>query len=111
MEWLKEVVKSEEFKSAPFKVVTCHIPPFGGWFGDCEVAEKFMPVLEEAGVDIMLCGHLHRYEHKKAGECGSFPVIVNSNDTVLKAEVDEHRINIQVLDMNGKTVDKFEIRK
>ena len=111
VEWLKEVVKSEEFKSAPFKVVTCHIPPFGGWFGDCEVAEKFMPVLEEAGVDIMLCGHLHRYEHKKAGECGSFPVIVNSNDTVLKAEVDEHRISIQVLDMNGKTVDKFEIRK
>jgi len=111
VEWLKEVVKSEEFLSAPFKIVTCHMPPFGGWYGELDVARKFMPVLEEAGVDIMLCGHMHYYDHKKAGECGSFPVIVNSNDTVLQAEVDEHHIGIQVLDMEGKTVDKFEIRK
>jgi len=111
VEWLKEVVKSEEFTSAPFKIVTCHMPPFGGWYGEFDVARKFMPVLEEAGVDIMLSGHMHYYDHKKAGECGSFPVVVNSNDTVLKAEVDEHRLSIQVLDMAGKTVDKFEIRK
>ncbi len=109
--WLKEIVNSEEFRTAPFKIITCHIPPFGGWHGDAEVAEKFIPILEQAGADIMLCGHLHRYVHKKAGESAAFPIIVNSNDTVLKAVVDGHSLKIEVIGMDGKTVDKFEIRK
>ena len=111
VEWLKEVVKSEEFLSAPFKVVTCHIPPFGGWHGNDEVARKFIPVLEQAGVDIMLSAHLHRYVHQQKGEGAAFPIVVNSNDTVLKAVVDGHTMKVEVLGMDGKTVDKFEIRK
>lgn len=109
--WLKEIVKTEAFRTAPFKIITCHMPPFGGWHGDAEVAEKFIPILEQAGADIMLCGHLHRYVHKKAGESAAFPIIVNSNDTVLKAVVDGHSLKIEVVGMDGKTVDKFEIKK
>jgi len=109
VEWLKKVVASEEFKSAPFKVVTCHIPPRGGWHGNAEVASKFIPILQEAGIDIMLSGHIHKYIHYKAGECASFPVIVNSNDTVLKAEINENSLKIEVVDLEGKTVDKFSL--
>jgi hypothetical protein len=111
VEWLKEVVKSEEFRTAPFKIITCHMPPFGGWHGEVEVAQKFIPILEQAGADIMLCGHLHRYVHKKAGESAAFPVVVNSNDTVLKAVVDGQVMKVEVLGMDGKVVDKFEIKK
>jgi len=111
VEWLKEVVKSEEFRTAPFKIITCHMPPFGGWHGEVEVAQKFIPILEQAGADIMLCGHLHRYVHKKAGESAAFPVVVNSNDTVLKAVVDGRVMKVEVLGMDGKVVDKFEIKK
>lgn len=111
VEWLKQVVKSEEFLSAPFKIVTCHIPPFGGWHGNAEVAQKFIPILEKAGVDIMLSAHLHRYVHNGKGEGAAFPIVVNSNKTILKAVVDAHTLKIQVLDLDGKTVDQFEIRK
>lgn len=111
VEWLKEVVKSEEFRTAPFKIITCHMPPFGGWHGEVEVAQKFIPILEQAGADIMLCGHLHRYVHKKAGESAAFPVVVNSNDTVLKAVVDGQVMKVEVLGMDGKVVDRFEIKK
>ena len=111
VEWLRQVIRSEEFRTAPFKVVTCHIPPFGGWHGDDEVARKFIPILEEAGVDIMLSGHLHRYVHRDAGDGASFPIIVNSNDTVLTAVVDGRSMKVEVLGMDGKTVDKFEIKK
>ena len=111
VEWLRQVVRSEEFLSAPFKVVTCHIPPFGGWHGNDEVAQKFIPILEEAGVDIMLSAHLHRYVHQPAGESARFPIVVNSNDTILQAVVDGHTMKVEVLGMDGKTVDKFEIKK
>lgn len=110
-EWLKGVLESKEYKEAPFKVVVCHIPPFGGWHGNEEVAEKFMPLLNNAGVDIMLCAHLHRYIRNDAKEDVQFPIIVNSNNTVLKAEVDSRVLNIKILDTEGKEIDKLRITK
>lgn len=110
-EWLKGVLESKEYKEAPFKVVVCHIPPFGGWYGNEEVAEKFMPLLNNAGVDIMLCAHLHRYIRNDAKEDVRFPIIVNSNNTVLKAEADSRVLNIKILDTEGKEIDKLRITK
>lgn len=110
-EWLKQIVQTEEFKSAPFKIVTCHMPPFGGWHGELEVKEKFIPILNEAGVDLMLCGHLHRLEHKNAGEDANFPIIVNSNETLLQGEVTAEKLSIIVTDLSGKKVDELNVRK
>lgn len=110
-EWLKKVLESKEYKEAPFKVVVCHMPPFGGWHGEQEVAEKFIPLLNNAGVDIMLCGHLHRYMRNEPKDGVRFPVIVNSNNTVLKAEAGAKELNIRILDMEGKEVDMLTINK
>lgn len=109
--WLKQVVKSKEYLEAPFKVVVCHMPPFGGWHGEREVEQKFIPLLKEAKPDLMLCGHLHRYVRNDAGEQVPFPVIVNSNNSVLKAEADDRSLQITVVDTEGKEVDRFTIRK
>ena len=110
-EWLKKVLESKEYKEAPFKVVVCHMPPFGGWHGEQEVAEKFIPLLNNAGVDLMLCGHLHRYMRNEPKDGVRFPVIVNSNNTVLKAEAGAKELNIRILDMEGKEVDMLTINK
>lgn len=110
-EWLKDVLESKEYKEAPFKVVVCHIPPFGGWHGNEEVAEKFMPLLNNAGVDIMLCAHLHSYMRNDAKGDVRFPIIVNSNNTILKAEADSRALNIKILDTEGKEIDKLAITK
>lgn len=110
-EWLAKVLESKEYKEAPFKVVVCHIPPFGGWHGDQEVAEKFIPLLNKANVDIMLCGHLHRYVRNEPKDGVRFPVIVNSNNTVLKAEAQPGKLSIKILDLEGKEVDKLTLSK
>lgn len=109
--WLKDVLESKEYKEAPFKVVVCHIPPFGGWHGDQEVLDKFIPLLNNANVDIILCGHLHRYIRNEAKDGVKFPVIVNSNNTVLKAEAQNNKLSIKVLDQDGKEVDKLIVNK
>lgn len=110
-EWLAKVLESKEYKEAPFKVVVCHIPPFGGWHGDQEVAEKFIPLLNKADVDIMLCGHLHRYVRNEPKDGVRFPVIVNSNNTILKAEAQPGKLSIKILDLEGKEVDKLTLSK
>lgn len=109
--WLKQVVNSKEYREAPFKVVVCHMPPFGGWHGEKEVEQKFIPLLKEAAPDLMLCGHLHRYKRNDSGEGVPFPVIVNSNNSVLKAEANGRSLQITVVDTEGKEVDRLTIRK
>ena len=71
-------IDSKEYKEAPFKIVVAHIPPIGGWHGNLEVEQKFMPLLRDAKPDVMLCGHLHRFIHQDATVQTPFPIIVNS---------------------------------
>lgn len=110
-DWLREVVKSEEFKSAPFKIVTCHIPPVGGWHGDREVLKKFVPILNEAGVDVMLSGHTHKRYHLKPGEVSGFPVIINSNKDLVKCTVTKDKLDLQIVNPDGKVIDTLTIKK
>src|SRR5690606_25547121 len=109
-EWLKEVLKHPDYVSAPYKVVICHMPPFGGWHGEGEIAEKFVPLLNQAGAQVMLSGHLHH--HMKAPATDSnhrFSVLVNSNNNMLRAKADEKRLLIEVVDQQGKVTDSIEL--
>ena len=109
-EWLKQALKHEDFLNASYRVVIIHMPPFGGWHGEKEIENKFVPLLNEAGVDIMLCGHLHRHIHKKAGEGQDFPIIASSNKAVIKASTENSMLKINVFDVDGKLTDSMEIK-
>lgn len=108
-EWLKGVLESPEYREAPYKVIVAHIPPYGGWHGNEEVNKKFMSLLRTAKPDIMLCGHLHEYIHQKATADTPFPVITNSNNTVMKITADASRMSIEVVDAEGKRIDNIQI--
>lgn len=109
--WLQKVLESKEYKESPFKVIVCHVPPFGGWHGDKEIADKFIPLLNNANVDIMLCGHLHEYVRNEPKDGVKFPIIVNSNNTLLKADVRNNTMKINIFDLDGKEIDKLTISK
>lgn len=110
VEWLKQVIASEAFKQAKFKVVIGHIPPVpekGAWHGTREVMEKFVPILNKAGVDIMICGHLHQHVYVEPSEKVHFPVLVNSNNACVLAETKGNELNVKVIGLDGKvTFDK-----
>lgn len=107
--WLSEAVKQEEFQKAPYRVVVIHMPPFGGWHGEKEIKEKFVPLMEKAEIDVMLCGHLHRHIHKEAGDGQLFPILVNSNKNLLKVQADPAFLKINVIDQEQKLVDSLVI--
>ena len=87
------------------------MPPFGGWHGNKEINEKFMPLIKEAGIDLMLCAHLHRYVHQKPEMDTHFPIIVNSNNTVLQVEAGQNEMRLKVIDTEGKIVDQFNVTR
>ena len=57
------------------------------------------------------CGHLHRFIHQDATVQTPFPIIVNSNTAVLKATADPKELKIEVVDVDGKVLDQFSIKK
>lgn len=110
--WLREALHSDLYRQAPFKVIVCHMPPFGGWHGELDIARKFIPLLNEARPDVYLSAHLHEYIRHAAGEDGvAFPLIVNSNHTLLKGEADSHRLTLRVSGPDGKETDRLVIEK
>ena len=109
--WLKEALQSKEFMDAPFKVVVLHVPPFSGWHGANEIATKFVPLLNDAKIDVMLCGHLHKYVYHQPTDGINFPVIVNSNNTILRADADSLSINFKILNQKGEQVDLIQLKK
>lgn len=109
--WLKEALQSKEYQEAAFKVVICHMPPFGGWHGEQEILDKFIPLLNDAKADIMLCGHLHRHVKQEPNAQVKFPVLASANEAVVKGRISQNEFHIDVISLDGKKVDEITIRK
>ncbi|WP_295937100.1 FN3 domain-containing metallophosphoesterase family protein [uncultured Alistipes sp.] len=112
--WLKSVVESEEYRSAPIHIVLLHMIPGGksSWHGEQELRRLLVPVLNEASVDVMLCGHYHRYSYIDDGSRGTnFPILVNSNNDKLVVKADRKGIDIEVVNTSGEVIKRHRIGK
>lgn len=112
-EWLKGVVESETFRSAPVKIVFCHIPPeTKGWHGAAEIHRLFVPILNKAGIDLWIAGHIHKYRLTEPGENGcNFPVLCNPNVCRLDATVTAKGVDIKIVDTKSTTLHTYQIKK
>lgn len=111
--WLRQVVQSNEFKEAPVKIVILHMPPVGNkWHGMNELNRLFLPILNNAGIDLMLCGHTHKHSFiEKGTENANFPILINSN--VLRADFKVTLAGIQatLVDASGNITKTYSINK
>lgn len=114
LEWLKGVLASDEFKNAPVRIVFMHMPPDGrpgSWYGTQYLNDNFMPLLNEAGIDLMLSGHYHSYKFLPEGSDGynnAFPIIIHDDAVLLEAEADENGIKVVTYDSNQNPEHKHE---
>ncbi|MBP5486251.1 MAG: metallophosphoesterase [Bacteroidales bacterium] len=111
-EWLKEVLDSKEFKESEVRIVFSHIQPDPkSWFGNRVVAEKFVPLLNDAGIDLMLCAHIHQYRYYEPGSTNAnFPVVCNKNRELMVTDVDKSRINLTFFNENHVLQRKLEFK-
>ena len=112
--WLKEAIKSKDYTEAKFKVVIAHMPPNTGrglWHGQQEVLDKFVPILNEANVDVMLCAHTHRYSKSEPDSNIKFPIVINAHRTALKGITKDNQLELVIKELDGKVVDRVVIKK
>ncbi|TCC93576.1 metallophosphoesterase family protein [Pedobacter frigiditerrae] len=118
-EWLKQEIKSKEFKKAPFKIVLMHIPPrfSGDAHGPKHCTELFDPLLNQGKVDLVLSGHTHKYMvHQPNKEANHYPLVIgggpkDGNRTLTKITVNSSGLTVKMLDDLGKEVGSYTARR
>lgn len=108
--WLSEIVESEDFKKAEQKIVFMHMPPYypttgHEWHGPLDARRNFVPILNKAGIDLMFCGHRHRYGlvPAKDGE-NNFPIVISDNKSRIDLQSDHAGINVKVIGPDSKII-------
>ena len=107
-EWLKEAVNDPAFLSAPVKICIMHIPTIaheGSWYTVRWITEHWTPILENAGIDVLLSGHYHRWQLSEAGQDGTnYPVVINSNLERLDVTVTPSGLQLTTYSIDGTPV-------
>lgn len=107
-EWLAKALQSEEVKSAKFKVALMHIPPVAGTAPvSKDLHALFVPLLEEAGVTVMISGYTHETKMHEAGKKCKFPILVNGSSSLLNLRATQSRMDIVVEDFYGKELQTY----
>ena len=112
--WLKEVLASEECRNAEVRIAFCHVPPEkNGWYGAAQMCERLIPHLNEAGIDAMFCGHIHRWRVAEPDgkiSNANFPVICNPNMQRMEVTVNNKSIQISTFDTNGAKTNSHVVK-
>lgn len=110
--WLKDHIKTPEFKKAKYRVVIVHMPIIEGkdmGHGMQFLSDYFGPVLKDAGIDLMVSGHTHRNKYHSEDESGfGYPVLVSSNKTFIEVWANGDKMIATLKDAKGEIVIKKE---
>ena len=143
-EWLRDALQREEIRTAPYLVAFCHIPlfddnprhnpgdvapadsdpqystDFAYWQRTC--ARLWGPLLEEAGCQLVITAHQHRYRYDAPGNGRSWTQIVGggpemnepdsgSFPTVIEGIVRQGRLEIIVHNLvTGRVQSQFSFQ-
>lgn len=109
--WLEKVVKSKEFKKAKYKIVISHFPLVVDkewekgttWKGCQDASRKFLPILNRAGIDLIVAGHTHRFFYHEPEESGNqCPVLEQGAMCATRLDLADGNIHIKVIGKNGE---------
>ena len=118
--WFGELICSKAYKSAKWRIVMNHFPPLSHMESDNperhgiqDITDKFLPLYNQAKIDLMISGHTHAYEFMSPDKYDrlTFPVIVNSTESVARIDIDGRTLKAKVTDTGGNTLKEFTISK
>ena len=118
-EWLKRLCASPEYKEARYHIVISHFPMVMNekskqenmWYGWQDAINKFLPILNEADVDLLVSGHTHQYEYYPAGsKDANFPVLVQGFSSAVRLDLKEGNIQCKVINQDNEVLQESVLR-
>ena len=115
--WLREVIRSREFRRARHRIVLLHIPPVDErmapqdealvsgmmeWHGNVHWGQILLPLLDRTRIDLMITAHQHSFHLLPAMKgVHDFPIIINDNRSAMTVRCDGGGVHVKVTDMDG----------
>lgn len=108
LRWLASEGKSNaRFRAAPFRVVLMHQP---NWGSMPDGRARWIAAGNEAGVDLVIAGHNHKFSRVVAGTNGAnFTTLVVGQDQVARVDATPQQLSVTVRTATGELVDSFTI--
>lgn len=120
--WVKKVVASKEWRKAEHRIVCSHMPLTldngEKWHGPLDLSQKLIPILNEANVDLVIAGHIHRGLIEKPSPTRKYAVVVGGGPvyetgpkkctTVIKVSIDGKKLKAELLRRDGSLIDTYE---
>lgn len=113
-EWLHADLDSHAARRAKFRIVLSHQPSAYGEVGDfgCqELRRLWDPIINEAGVQLWLSGHVHHFMQRAPYEDGQnvYHAVVNPKNGTTRVEVSAEAIQVTVVEQGGKVLTSTRI--
>ena len=102
--WFREHVETEpRVSEAPFRVILMHQP---GWGWLANGSEEWVETANEAGVDLVIAGHQHRFSYTPPGPDveHAYHLLVLDQDQVAKVDASAEELRVAVTDLEGVVV-------
>ena len=107
IKWAREAMMEPFFSSAPMKICLIHVPMIDHPDKDDYLLQRwlavhFFPLLDEAGIDLMISADLHEFMYCEPGSMGNpFPVLVNDDVRLLGCRYDSGRFTMTMFNTAG----------
>lgn len=112
-EWLREAVQDDSFKKSRYRIAFVHMPPLAeeGAYGMSQIHQLWSPVLNRARIDLLLCGHTHRFARIDPNASSDpYPIVINAPDMIVAVDVTADGLNVVVKQLDGQVVDTFALK-
>lgn len=116
--WLEELMQTDLYKNAQYKVVMMHIPTFYNVEaqGELHCRKVFSPLFDKYKVDIVICGHIHKHGvYPPVKGIHDYPIVIGGGPlpgtrTLIKVNADQVELKLQMLDDSGKEVGTYSVK-
>lgn len=106
--WFEKLIQTEEFKTAKYRIVISHLPvPYGNEnengnenAGTRHFSQLMLPLLNQANIDLMVCGHLHPETYTmipKGAQGNDFPCLIQGYNSALRIDIEGGEVKTKVV--------------
>jgi len=114
--WLAEIVETDDYQQAAYRVVLMHIPPFhhNDWHGPLHCQRLFNPIFNDNNVDLVISGHTHRYGVHPPDANHHYPIIIGGGSregsrTIIHLSAANDRLQLDMIRDDGTVVGNYTI--
>lgn len=110
--WLAQVVESEDYKTAKYRIIICHFSflrdtgkPTDEFGAEPHLISLVEPMLNNSGADLLISGHWHPgtyvYKDKNTVRGNKFEEYNIGGHTAMRIDIADGNINLKIVDSQG----------